>query len=120
MGSRSLGCVSEQALRIDVHESAENNLITATFELPGLKKEDVTIDLQNNWLVVSGEAKFSSEKEENGFVVKERRSGKFSRAVPVPQGTKHEDIKASMENGVLTITYPKTSQEQEAKRITIS
>ena len=85
-----------------------------------MKKEDVTIDLQNSRLIVSGEAKFSEEKEENGYVVRERRSGKFSRAVPVPQGTKPEDIKASMENGVLTVTYPKTTQEQQAKRITIS
>ena len=103
-----------------MHESKENNLITATFELPGLKKEDVTIDLQNNRLIVSGEANFSDEKEENGYVVKERRSGRFSRTVPIPPGTKPEDIKASMENGVLTVTYPKTTQEQQAKRITIS
>ena len=103
-----------------MHESKENNLITATFELPGLKKEDVTIDLQNNRLIVSGEVNFSDEKEENGYVVKERRSGRFSRTVPIPQGTKPEDIKASMENGVLTVTYPKTTQEQQAKRITIS
>ena len=103
-----------------MHESKENNLITATFELPGLKKEDVTIDLQNNRLIVSGEANFSDEKEENGYVVKERRSGRFSRTVPISQGTKPEDIEASMENGVLTVTYPKTTQEQQAKRITIS
>ena len=103
-----------------MHESKENNLITATFELPGLKKEDVTIDLQNNRLIVSGEANFSDEKEESGYVVKERRSGRFSRTVPIPQGTKPEDIKASMENGVLTVTYPKTTQEQQAKRITIT
>ena len=103
-----------------MHESKENNLITATFELPGLKKEDVTIDLQNNRLIVSGETNFSDEEEENGYVVKERRSGRFSRTVPIPQGTKPEDIKASMENGVLTVTYPKTTQGQQAKRITIS
>ena len=106
--------------RVDVHESTENNLVTASFELPGLKKEDVTIDLQNGRLIVSGEANFSDEKEENGYVVKERRSGKFSRAVPVPQGTNPEDIKAPMEHGVLTVTYPKSSPEQQAKRITIS
>ena len=106
--------------RVDVHESTENNLVTASFELPGLKKEDVTIDLQNGRLIVSGEAKYSDEKEENGYVVKERRSGKLSRAVPVPQGTKPEDIKASMEHGVPTVTYPKSSPEQQAKRITIS
>ena len=85
-----------------------------------MKKEDVAIDLQTNRLVVSGEADISDKKEENGYVVKERRSGKYSRSVPVPLGTKPEDIKESMEHGVLTVTYPKSSPEQQAKRITIS
>ena len=58
---------------MDVHESADANAVTVTFELPGLQKEDVKIDLQNNRLVISGEANVSSDKEENGYVVKERR-----------------------------------------------
>ncbi|KAI0630650.1 small heat shock protein [Trametes polyzona] len=104
---------------IDVHEDKEKNLVTATFELPGLKKEDVNIDVQNNVLTVSGETKLSEERKENGYVVKERRYGKFSRSLPVPQGIKPEEIKASLENGVLTVTYPRTSPEQAPKKITV-
>ena len=107
--------------RLDLFESKDSNQVTATFELPGLKKEDVSIDLQNNHLVVAGETKWSQEnKDENGWVVKERRRGKFSRTIPLPQGTKAEDIKASMENGVLTVTFPKVTPEEAAKKITIS
>ncbi|OBZ74864.1 Heat shock protein 16 [Grifola frondosa] len=87
---------------IDVHEDAEKNVITATFELPGIKKEDVNIDVHNNVLTVSGASELSSDHDEHGYVVRERRYGKFSRALRLPQGIKAEEIKAGMENGVLT------------------
>ena len=73
---------------MDVHEDKEKNLVTATFELPGINKQDVTIDIHNNHLTVSGETKFESDRDENGFVVRERRFGRFSRTLPVPEGVK--------------------------------
>ena len=73
---------------MDVHEDEKSNTVTATFELPGLKKEDVNIDVRDNLLVVSGESKISSERDENGYAVRERRHGKFSRSMPWPQGIK--------------------------------
>ena len=75
-----------QHLRIDVHEDAEKNVVTATFELPGLKKDDVAIDVHNNLLTVSGESKAETERNEDGYAVRERRYGKFSRSLPLPQG----------------------------------
>ncbi|KAH8093080.1 small heat shock protein [Cristinia sonorae] len=106
--------------RMDVHEDAQSNTVLATFELPGLKKEDVNIDVHNNMLTVSGESKLSSERDENGYAVRERRYGKFSRSIPLPQGIKGEDIKASLENGVLSVTFPKTTPEQAPKKIAIN
>jgi len=105
---------------LDVHESADHNQITATFDLPGLKKEDVQIDVHNNRLSVSGESKSSTENQQDGYVVRERRYGKFSRTLPLPAGTKPEEIKAAMENGVLTVTFPKHGAEQAPKKVTIS
>jgi len=106
--------------RIDVHEDTQSNTVHATFELPGLKKEDVNIDVHNNLLTVSGESKISTERDENGYAVRERRFGKFSRSIPIPEGVKSEDIKASLDNGVLSVTFPKTTPEQAPKRITIA
>jgi len=106
--------------RMDVHEDAQSNTVLATFELPGLKKEDVNIDVHNNMLTVSGESKSSSEHDENGYAVRERRFGKFSRSIPLPQGVKNEDIKASLENGVLSVSFPKTTPEQAPKKISIN
>ncbi|TFY74207.1 hypothetical protein EWM64_g9805 [Hericium alpestre] len=121
-GRRNVGEAGSRFLRprMDVHEDTQSNTVTATFELPGLKKEDVQIDVHNNALTVSGETKVSSERDEKGYAVRERRFGKFSRTLPVPQGIKVDEIKASMENGILTVTFPRTSPEQAPKHVTIS
>lgn len=126
--------------RMDLHEDAEKNLVTATFELPGLAKDKVNIDVHNGNLTVSGEVCESTEKQEHGYAIRERRTGRFSRSVRLPEGTKvgivaqfirgskthglsflqPQDVKASMDNGVLTVTYPKTSAGQEPHRIAVN
>jgi HSP20 family protein len=105
---------------MDLHEDAEKNLVTATFELPGLKKEDISIDVHNGRLTVSAESKLSTEHDENGYAVRERRFGKLSRTLQLPQGLNEEEIKASVENGVLTVTFPKTTPDLTPKKIAIS
>ncbi|EIW76398.1 HSP20-like chaperone [Coniophora puteana RWD-64-598 SS2] len=104
--------------KVDIHEDA-NNTVTATFELPGLKKDDVSIQLHNNRLTVSGETNVSSEREEDGFAVRERSFGQFERTLRLAEGTKEEDIKANMQDGLLTITFPKAPAEQAPKRIAV-
>jgi len=106
--------------RMDVNYKKDTNDIVASFELPGLQKEDVSIDVHNNVLTVSGHSNTSSERHEDGYVVRERRHGKFTRALSLPQGLKNEDIKASMVNGVLTISFPKSTPETEPKKIAIN
>lgn len=111
---------SDSRRRMDVHESKENNLVTATFELPGLKKDDVTIDVHQGRLTVSGAVNTSTEETKDGYVVRERRSGKFTRELPLPQGVTAEKISAALNDGVLTVTFPKSTPEQETKRIAIN
>ncbi|KAL1722602.1 HSP20-like chaperone, partial [Schizophyllum commune] len=106
--------------RMDLHEDAEKNLVTATFELPGLKKEDVQVNVQNGLLTVSGETKSESDKEEQGYAVRERRYGKISRTLRLPEGVKEDEVKAALENGVLTVTFPKTGAQNTPKKITVA
>ncbi|ESK93504.1 small heat shock protein [Moniliophthora roreri MCA 2997] len=106
--------------RMDLHENAEKNLVTATFELPGLKKEDVQIDIHGGRLTVSGETKVSEEHQQEGYAIRERRYGKFSRTLQLPQGIKEDEIKASLEDGVLNVTFPKVGKETAPKKITVS
>ena len=123
--------------RMDVHENVENNTVTASLELPGLKPEEVNIDVNQDRLTISGESSTDQERNERGYTVRERSSGKFSRTLMLPQGTKvsveeflttlsssnnrvqHEDVRAKMENGVLNVTFPKAQQAQQPKRITV-
>lgn len=73
---------------MDLHEDKEKNVVTATFELPGLKKEDIHLEVQNGRLSVSAESKIDKDYEEGGYAVRERRYGKFSRILQLPQGVK--------------------------------
>ncbi|KAI9571799.1 small heat shock protein [Boletus coccyginus] len=105
--------------RMDLHESKDTNTVTATFELPGLTSDGVAIDVHQNRLTVTGNSAASESEEERNYIVRERRPGKISRTLQLPFGTKPEDVKAKMENGILKITFPKTSPEQQAKAIVI-
>jgi len=120
-GEHSNAAPRPWAPKMDIKEVADNQLM-ATIELPGLKKENVNIDVHNDRLTISGETETSSEtKHDNGgYTVRERSYGKFTRALPLPRGTKPEDVKANMENGVLTLTYPKNAAENTPARITIN
>lgn len=73
--------------RMDIHESQDSNLITATLELPGMNKQDVNIDVRDGRLIVSGETAHAKEVNEAGYIMRERYSGKFSRSLPLPAGT---------------------------------
>lgn len=119
-----------------MHEDAEKNTVTATFDLPGIRPEEVNIDVNQNRLSVSGETSSNKQRDEAGYTVRERCWGKFSRTLMLPQGTKvsfwfktisfpltrklqSEDVKAKMENGVLNVTFPKAQPQQPPKRVTI-
>ncbi|KAJ7166489.1 small heat shock protein [Mycena crocata] len=106
--------------RMDLHEDTKANTVTATFELPGIKKEDVQIDVHNGRLTIAAEGKISEAHEQDGYAIRERRYGKMSRTLQLPQGVKENEVKASMEHGVLTVTFPKTTPEQAPKKIQIS
>ncbi|KIK77218.1 hypothetical protein PAXRUDRAFT_835056, partial [Paxillus rubicundulus Ve08.2h10] len=92
--------------KMDLHEANDGNTVTATFELPGMKSEDVAIDIHQGRLTVSGETTSSHAQEEGGYAVRERHYGKFSRTLQIPVGTKPEDVSAKMDDGVLKITFP--------------
>jgi HSP20 family protein len=73
--------------RMNLYEDPKDNMIIATFELPGLTKDKVNIDVDDQRLVVSGELSKRSEINEDGFVVKECNTGRFYRAVGLPPHT---------------------------------
>jgi HSP20 family protein len=105
--------------RMDLHEDREANKVTATFELPGLRKEDVHVDVHNGRLSISAETKVENEREQSGYAVRERRFGKFGRTLQLPQGVKEDEVKANLENGILTVTFPRSVPEVEPRKIKV-
>lgn len=97
--------------RMDLRENASANTVTASFEFPGLSKDDISIDVHNGRMTVSAESKISEEHETDGYAVRERRYGKFARTLQLPRGVNDDEIKASMQDGVLTVTFPKVATE---------
>lgn len=105
---------------MDLHEDPKSNTVTAVFELPGINKEDVSIDVNNNRLSILAEVKKTQELDEGGYAIRERRYGKFQRTLQLPEGVKDSDIKAKMEHGVLCVQFPKSGPEQPPKKITVA
>ena len=75
-------------------------------DLPGLTKEDVTVELTDELLTISGERKEEKEEKQEGFYRSERSYGNFYRQIPLPEGAKTENATATFLNGVLEITVP--------------
>ena len=89
-------------------------------ELPGIKKEDINVDIDDNSLTFSGESKASNEYNDENVRYSERRYGHFSRTVPVPDHVDRDHIKANFKDGVLNLELPKTNkQTSKAKKIAI-
>jgi len=103
--------------KVDVTETGDNYVIHA--ELPGVKKEDVSIEFHNNLITISGKRTYEKREDKETYHQSERVFGKFTRSLPLPKGVNHEDIQAKYDNGVLEINIPKP-KEQQPQKIAIS
>jgi HSP20 family protein len=102
---------------IDVFEK-DNRLVTK-MDLPGLKKEDVKVQVTDGHLAISGERKTEAEEKKENFYRCEREYGTFYRAVPLPEGVKLDDVKATFADGVLEVRVPLPAKP-EAKVRTVA
>ncbi|XP_034910054.1 18.1 kDa class I heat shock protein [Populus alba] len=106
--------------RIDWRETPEAHVFKA--DLPGLKKEEVKVEIEDDRVLqISGQRNVEKEDKNDTWHRVERSSGKFSRRFRLPENAKMDQIKASMENGVLTVTVPKDEVEKhDVKTVEIS
>jgi HSP20 family protein len=102
---------------VDVYEDKDNLLVKA--ELPGIRKEDVGISFHNGNLILSGERKQEEKNESAQPYRSERWVGRFHRTINLPCRVEADKIKATYNEGVLTVTLPK-AEEAKAKQIPIS
>ncbi|KAF7154010.1 hypothetical protein RHSIM_Rhsim01G0227000 [Rhododendron simsii] len=106
--------------RIDWKETPEAHVFKA--DLPGLKKEEVKVEVEEGRILqISGERSREKEEKNDKWHRIERSSGKFFRRFQLPENAKMDQVKATMENGVLTVTVPKAEvKKPEVKAIDIS
>ena len=98
----------------------KDNEFLVKVDLPGMKKEEVTVEVTEDHLVLRGERKHEKEEKKEGFFRTERTYGSFYRALPLPEGVKSELAKATMHDGVLEIAMPMTKVEEKTRKLEIA
>ncbi len=92
-------------LAVDVEENQDAYIVRAN--LPGIQLDDISVNIHDDVLTISGETATENRAEDGQVLIRERRSGKFSRSLRFPTIVNGEKVEASFDNGVLNITLPK-------------
>lgn len=109
---------SLQPIKADIRETDKEYIIEA--DMPGVKKEDIRLELRDGILTVGVEKNEQVDEERDNYIRKERRYGSFCRSFSV-DGVKQEDVTASYKDGVLTVNLPKSEEvKKKTHRIDIN
>ncbi|MCL4274750.1 MAG: Hsp20/alpha crystallin family protein [Anaerolineales bacterium] len=101
---------------VDMYQT--DNEVVVKAALPGIKADEVQINITGEVLTLKGEVKQSEETKEKAYHIREQRWGAFERSIVLPTDIVADKAKADFENGILTITLPK-AEEVKPKTITI-
>jgi HSP20 family protein len=104
-------------LKVDIYEKDDHIVINA--ELPGVDKDDISVDVKGKLITLGGERKVDEEIDDETYYRRERRHGKFERTFNLPFDVKGENVKANFNNGILKLEISKP-EEQVAKKISIN
>jgi HSP20 family protein len=102
---------------VDLYEDKDNVIVKA--ELPGLKREDIEVSLNDGALSISGERKSGEKAEDTEVRRSERFVGRFQRTITLPSSVKGDKVNAQYKDGVLTVTLPK-AEEAKPRQIQVS
>jgi len=116
-GARQLWSRGTWSPEVEVSERDRRLLVTA--DLPGIRKEDIDIELQDGALILRGQRNEEREEQRGDVSYSERSYGSFVRSIALPPEVKSDDIDATFQNGVLQVTLP-LPQESRRRRIQIS
>jgi len=99
--------------RVDIYET--NGDVVAEFEMPGVKPENIDVEVKSDMLKVEAKAEEKKEEKKKGYYKKEMSRGYFRRIVPLPVEVQEEKTKASYKDGVLKVVVPKVKPKKEEK-----
>ena len=108
--------MGEVSLSVDIFEDGNDIVVKA--EVPGMKKEDIEVNLTQDTVTISGQKKEEEKVEKKDFYRLERSFGTFTRKLRLPEGAQTDKVKASFKNGVLEVRIPK-SPTATAKKVSI-
>ena len=117
-GSQGQGDVGT-FVNASMNVSETDKEIRITAELPGVTEQDIDISLDDDVLTIRGEKKFERKDDKENFHFVERSYGTFQRSLRLPFPVDPEQVQASFENGVLTVTVPKTGRQERSRRIQV-
>ena len=109
---------SEQwAIPLDVFQEGDSFVVHAS--IPGVALENIEVSIDENVLTIKGETKSEREHQEGEYLMRERRSGSFHRALRLPDTVDADQADSQYENGVLSVSFPKL-EAKKAKHLTVS
>lgn len=111
------GETRKRRIALDVIERDDRYVLRA--DVPGIKPDDVKIELEDGVLSVSAEHEESEEEKKDNYLRRERRYGSFSRSVTLPKGVTADQVEATCKDGVVEVSFPKPVKE-ERKAVTIT
>jgi HSP20 family protein len=104
----------------DVEVYQKNNELTIRADLPGLRRDEVTVEVSDDAVTIQGDRKREHEEEREGFYRSERSYGSFYRIIPLPEGAMTDQAKANFKDGVLEITMPAPPASTKGRRLEIT
>ncbi len=105
---------SKWAVPLDVIQDGDNIVVRAS--MPGVKTDDISVTIENEVLTIDGKTESEGEGKDGSYLMRERRSGTFHRALRLPDTIDVDNADTSYENGVVSITFPKV-ESKKAKRL---
>lgn len=97
----------------------DKDKLAVRVDMPGIKPEDIKVELENDVLTISGEHEESKEEKEEQFVRRERRYGSFMRSIALPAGVDADSLTATVKDGVLEVTVPLPQEAKQRKAIEV-
>ena len=102
---------------VDVYEEGDNLIVEA--HVPGFKPENLDVNVERGALTISGHSEAEEERKERNYLLREKRSGRFTRSLQLPPSYTTDPTQATFEHGVLRLVFPK-AEEAKPRRIQIS
>ena len=99
---------------MDAYEEGDHLVVEA--QLPGMKPDDITVSVENGVLTISGQTEAEEERKERNYLLREKRSGRFTRSLHLPPTYTPDPSEATFEHGVLHLVFPK-AESAKPRRI---